>query len=162
MTAARTVATTIQRLLGPWMVACSASPARMVLKNVEAGVLQIGEQPDQQRADVAELWSRLDHLREAQLRSLRAVEGHEECPDQRARDDGDQRPDEVAPADHREGPHRERGDLSVAHEPQGPLAPDLAMPFGERHVGDRADLDLAEPGSTTAGGISCHGNSRSS
>jgi hypothetical protein len=47
------------------------------VEDVEARVLQVGEQPDQQRPDVAELRARLDHLRQSQLRALRGVERHE-------------------------------------------------------------------------------------
>src|SRR6185437_2648628 len=96
------------------------------------------------RPDVAELGSGLDHLRQAELRALRGVERHEAGAEQRAGDDGDQRPDEVAAADHRERADGERGDLGVAHEPQRSLAPDLAVPLGERHVVDGADLDTGD------------------
>jgi hypothetical protein len=54
------------------------------VEDVEARVLQVGEQPHQQGTDVAELRARLDHLRQAELRALRGVERHEERPEQDA------------------------------------------------------------------------------
>ena len=58
------------------------------VENVEAGVLDVGEEPDQERPDVAELRARLDHLRQAELGSLRGVERHEQRADQHADHDG--------------------------------------------------------------------------
>ena len=59
-------------------------------------------------------------------------------------DDRDQRPDQVAAGADAEHADGERGDLGVAHEPQRPEVPELAVPLVERHVVDRADLDAGD------------------
>jgi hypothetical protein len=48
-----------------------------LIERVEADVGDQGNDPDQQSAHVAELWARLDHLRQAELRALGRMKGHE-------------------------------------------------------------------------------------
>jgi len=110
------------------------------VEDVEAGVLQVGEEPHEQRSHVPELRPRLDHLREPELGSLRGVERHEEGPDEGSAHDGDQRPQDVAAAGDADQPDRERGDLGVAHEPQRSQIGQLAVPLVQRHVVDGADF----------------------
>jgi len=116
------------------------------VENVEAGVLEVGEQPDEERPDVPELRARLDHLRQAQLWSLRRVKRHEQRADQHADHDGQHRPEQRRTLTDADQPDCQGGNLRIRHEPQRAEMPHLAMPFGQRHVVDRADLDPACPG----------------
>jgi hypothetical protein len=138
------VTTTIQNLVLPWIVVCSESAARMLLKTLNpAYCRQIGEQPDEDRADVAELGPRLDHLRQPELWPLRGVRRHEEGAEQHPDDDRDEAPDQVAARADAHHPDGESGDLRVAHEPERAEVPELAVALGERHVVDGPDLRSA-------------------
>jgi hypothetical protein len=64
------VPTTSQNLVLPPTVVLTDSEGEQGVEDVEAGVLQVGEQPHQDRPDVAELRPRLDHLRQPELRAL--------------------------------------------------------------------------------------------
>jgi hypothetical protein len=116
------------------------------VEDVEARVLHIREQPHQQGAHVTELGPRLDHLRQSELRALGRVEGHEEGAEQGARDDRDERPDEVAALGDADQADGEGGDLRVRHEPQGPQVPQLAVALVEGHIVDGTYLQPGHPG----------------
>jgi len=120
----------VQRLCGQHLV-----------EGVVANVCHERHAPDEQRAGVAELWPRLDHLREPELRALGRVECHEESAEQAAEDHGDRGPQEVAAECDADDSDRERREMRVPREPHRPEMPDLAVALGERHVVDRARFD---------------------
>ena len=79
MTTATIVTTQNQRLSGPDVNGSGDGLAGQdSVEDVEAGVLEVGEEPDQQGADVAELRPGLDHLRQAELGALGGVRRHEQ------------------------------------------------------------------------------------
>ena len=112
-----------------------------LIERVVAGVRDQGHSPYEQGTDITELRPRLDHLRQAELRSLRRVEGHEEGADGATPDDGDRGPEEVAAERDAEHADRERGEMGIAGEPDRPEMPYLPVPLRERHVVDRALLE---------------------
>src|ERR1700689_2190758 len=112
-----------------------------LIEGVVADVGDQGHRPHQQRADVAELRPRLDHLRQPELRSLRGVKGHEECAEGTAEHHRNGGPQQIATerdAEYTDGECRQMG---IAGEPHRPQVPDLAVPFGEGHIVDRALFD---------------------
>ena len=83
----------------------------------ESQVDQHHEQQRQHRPEHAELGPALDHLRDAQFRSLGGVGGHEYRPDQRADDDCQCAPEQVEPHHHRQHTRGDGGDVHVGAEP---------------------------------------------
>jgi hypothetical protein len=94
----------------------------------------------QQRAEKAELRPALDHLRNAEARSLNRVVGHEEPTDEIADQDRPDRPGEIESDRDCEHPVDESGDLDVAREPDGEQMPRFAMALVGRDVVDRTVL----------------------
>jgi hypothetical protein len=82
----------------------------------------------------AELGATLDHLRQAELRSLRGVERHEDGAGQVADHDRQQRPPEAEAGrdPDRAGNHSQH--VRAGAEPDEELRPGLPVPFGHRHV----------------------------
>ena len=68
-----------------------------LIEGVEADVGDERHAPHQQRADVAELRPRLDHLRQAELRSLRRMKRHEEGAEGGAEQHRDRHPQRDCP-----------------------------------------------------------------
>ena len=81
----------------------------------------------------------------SELRALRGVERHEQRPDQHPGHDRQHRPEQRSTLTDANQADCKRGDLRIRHEPQRAKMPDLAVPFVERHVVDRADLKPARP-----------------
>ena len=126
--------------------ASDGRPGQHGVEDVEDGVLEVGEKPHKESADVAELRAGLDHLGQAQLRSLRRVGRNEERSNEHADGDRDQGPDQVPARGDADEPHRRCGDLRVAHEPQRPDAGDFPVALVQRDVVDRADFKSAALG----------------
>jgi hypothetical protein len=89
-------------LAGNGLTDSSAWAASRVLLTKNPEVDQHHEQQRQHRPEHAELGPALDHLRDAQFRSLGRVGGHEYRPDQRADDDRQRAPEQVEPHHHRQ------------------------------------------------------------
>ena len=66
-----------------------------------------GDDVDEHRSDVAVLGARLDHLRQAQLRTLSGVESREERSERGSDDDRNNRPEQVEACEEPEGSHCE-------------------------------------------------------
>ena len=87
-------------------------------------------------AAAAELRAGLDHLRQAHLRPLIGVQGHEHGTETGTEDDRQYAPQSAQPharaneADHHGKKHE------VAGEPERPLVPDLAVSLCTRHIVD--------------------------
>ncbi len=108
---------------------------------IEGVVADVGHHrhaPHQQRAEVAELRSRLDHLRQAELRALRRVECHEEGAERAADQHRDRHPRERAAERDADDTGGDRRQMRIAREPDRPQVPHLAVAFGQGHVVDRA------------------------
>ena len=76
--------------------------------------------PDEQRAEIAELRARLDHLGQAKLGSLRRMKRHEEGPEGAAKQDRDRHPDEVAAERHSDEADRDGREVRAASKPYRP------------------------------------------
>ncbi|MNN00900.1 hypothetical protein D3C81_1135040 [compost metagenome] len=110
-------------------------------RRVETDVHDAYQHQRDHRAEHAELHATGDHLRQAELRSLGAVQRHhraaEDLPDQQA----DQRPEHIAAKHHGQRTGDDGGDLQVGTEPQGELAEQAAMPLSFGDVIDRTGFD---------------------
>ena len=93
------------------------------------------------RAVQAELHAAGDHLRQAELRTLRAVQRHHRAADDLADEQPDQRPEHVAAEHDRKRADDDRRDLQIRAEPQGELAEQTAVALGVGNIVDRAALD---------------------
>lgn len=69
------------------------------------------------RAINTELHPAGDHLRQAQLRSLRCMQRHDTATDQLADQQTDQRPEHITAQHHGQSPGDDRGDLQVGTHP---------------------------------------------
>ena len=113
----------------------------------------VGEQHGEQRdhdAAVAELGPRLDHLGQAEHRSLGGVERHEQRAEADAEHAGQDRPAQGQAQGGADEADRDREVLEVAQEPEHGLLPGLAVPFGVGDPVDRVHLDLAEQAALVA------------
>ncbi|MCY1437184.1 hypothetical protein D9M71_533360 [compost metagenome] len=88
----------------------------------EAHVHQAHQHHRDGRAEDAELYPAGDHLRQAQLRPLRRVQGHHPTAQHLADEQADQRPEHIAAQHHGQGPGDDGGDLQVGAQPEGELA----------------------------------------
>ena len=80
-------------------------------------------------------------------------------PVQRAGGDGDQRPEGRLPPPVTENvPTASVAICALLMNHKGPLAPDLAVPLGERDVVDGADLHSRDPGETRRRRLNGHAN----
>ena len=109
-----------------------------LVERIEPDIGDERDDPDQQRPQVTELRARLDHLRQAEMRSLRAMQRHQHRSERAAADHGKARPEQVQPTGHADRPGGQRRQMGVAHEPHRPQVPHFAVPLGQRHVIDRA------------------------
>ncbi|MNF62693.1 hypothetical protein D3C84_443780 [compost metagenome] len=84
---------------------------------VEADVHDADQHQWYHRAEHAELHAAGDHLRQAELRPLCAVQGHDDAAEHLADQQADQGPEHVTAQHDRQGAGHYRGDLQVGAEP---------------------------------------------
>jgi len=82
----------------------------------------------------AELGAALDHLRQAEPRSLRGMERHENGSGQVADHDCQQRPPEAETGRDPDRSGNDSQDVRAGTEPDEELRPGLSVPFGHRYV----------------------------
>ncbi len=118
----------------------------------EADVHDAGDQHHQQGAEGAELGAALDHLRNAHLRALRRVQGHQHAADQVADEDGDDAPHQIQ-VEHlyAEGAGDDGQRRDVATEPESEQVAGFAVTIFGRHVADGVFFN-------ERGGGCCSGN----
>ena len=107
-----------------------------LVQRVEADVGCERHNPDQQRAEIAELWPRLDHLRQPQVRPLGAVEGHQDGPQHATANHRQAGPEQAQSRCHADRAGGQRCKVRVAGEPDRPQVPDLAVTFGQGDIVD--------------------------
>src|SRR5271155_2289865 len=83
--------------------------------------------PDEQRSQIAEWGPRLDHLRQAELRSLSRMKSHEKRAEGAAEQNRDRHPDEIASECHADEAGGNGCEVRVASEPYRPQVPQLAV-----------------------------------
>ncbi|MCY1175503.1 hypothetical protein D9M73_157450 [compost metagenome] len=104
-------------------------------------VHQAGQHDGDDGAIDAELHATGDHLRQAELRSLGAVQRHHRAAEDLPYQQADQRPEHIAAKHHGQRTGDDGSDLQVGTEPQGELAEQAAMPLSFGDVIDRTGFD---------------------
>ena len=111
------------------------------IHHVESGEGEQGADQRQDHAAIAELRARLDHLRQAQVRPLAGVEGHEQRAEQDAERAGDGGVGKTQPHPRPDEPDGDGEELEITEEPERPLIDGFAVPFAVGNIVDRAGFN---------------------
>jgi hypothetical protein len=108
-----------------------------------------------QHAAVAELCARLDHLGQAEHRTLGGMKGHEQRAERDTGKAGHDRPPKGQAQTGADEAERQGERLEVADEPERPLMADLAVAFVVGDVVDGPGLDERRGSAADVGGLGC-------
>ena len=122
--------------------AASAAPPRIALGGEVTDVHQKDEHQGHDGSVEPELGSALDHLRDAQFRTLGGVSGHERDAKEVADKQGEQGPRQRQPDDDSDCSGSRRSNLHVRPEPDEEKPVRRPMPFRGGNIVNRAALDL--------------------
>ena len=109
-----------------------------LIEGIEADEGYERDAPHQKSAYVPELRPRLNHLRQAELRALRGMKGHEESAERTAQKHRNRHPQQVPAERDADHSRRDGREMRVAGKPYRPKMPHFAVPLANGHVVDRS------------------------